>query len=137
MSYDPTNAATARALLEDAIALTTAPLLVTAQVDRAFALASSLASDGVTIQYLPGDLNKAAAWCWNVKAGMVTDKYDVNPGAGASLRRSQVATECLAMAKAYASGALTVTGTKSGIRPIGLVGSQVDPVTLINTVVPG
>lgn len=140
MAYDPKDATTARAMLEDAIALGTTPTLTTAQVDRAFALASSLDTDGVTILYQAKDLNKSAAWCWNMKAGLTSDQYNLGGGSGKTLTRDQWFQHCLTMAQAYGTGVMQVTGDsvkKAGIRALGLVGSQVDPVTFINTVVPG
>ncbi len=121
MAYDPTNAVTARALLEDAIALATTPTLTTAQVDRAFALASSLAADGVTIQYTASDLNRAAAWAWNLKAGLTSNQYDLGGGSGVTLDRSQWHAHCRSMAHAYGSGAMSVTGTSTARAGIGSI----------------
>lgn len=140
MAYDPTDATTARAMLEDAIALSTQPTLSTQQVDRAFALASSLDTDGTTIVYQAKDLNKAAAWGWNIKAGLTSNQYSLGAGTGVTLTRDQWFQHCLTMAQAYGSGIFTVTGDslrRAGIQTRGLVGSNVDPTTLINTVVPG
>lgn len=139
MAYDPSDAVTARAMLEDAIALATKPTLATAQVDRAFNLASSLDASG-NVVYLSKDLNKAAAWCWNIKAGLVSDQYSLGAGTGVTLTRDQWYQHCLQLAQGYGSGILTVTGDslrRAGIQTRGMVGSNVDPVTLINTVVPG
>ncbi|MDQ3654012.1 MAG: hypothetical protein M3457_02885 [Chloroflexota bacterium] len=121
MAYDPTNAVTARALLEDAIALATTPTLTTAQVDRAFALASSLAADGVTIQYTASDLNRAAAWAWNLKAGLTSNQYDLGGGSGVTLDRSQWHAHCRSMAYAYGSGSMSVTGASTARGGIGSI----------------
>jgi hypothetical protein len=123
VAFDPTNAATARLLLEDALALATKPTLTTAQVDRAFALASSLDTDGVTVLYTAANLNRSAAWGWNVKSGLVSDKYDLGAGSGVSLTRDQWFQHCMTMAAMYGSGAMSVTGTstrRSGIGSIAL-----------------
>ena len=126
MAYDPEDATTARALLEDALAWETAPALTEAQVDRAFALASSLDDDGVTVLYTSADLNKAAAWGWNVKAAAATAEYEeLRAASGATLKR-ELADQCKQMAIAYGTGTLSVTGestARGGIRSIGLATS--------------
>ncbi len=122
MAYDPSNAVTARALLDDALALGTSPTLSLAQVNRAFDLASSLNAVGEVI-YVSADLNRAAAWGWNLKAGMTTDQYDLGGQGGSSLTRSQLHDHCKEMARLYGSGVLSVTGastSRSGIGSIGL-----------------
>lgn len=135
-----TDPVLARALLEQAIALATPPALDAALVDDLFTLAASKAADGVTTVYTMADLNRSAAMGWNQKAALVTDQYDLGAGAGVTLKRAQVFDHCLAMAQSYGAGVMSVTGESSrraGIRTLGTVGSNVDPVTLINTVVPG
>lgn len=123
MAFDPTDAVTARDLLEDALALDAKPTLTAAQVDRAFDLASSLDADGAVV-YLPADLNRAAAWAWNIKSGLTSAQYDLGAGAGVTLDRSQWHAHCRSMAHAYGSGAMSVTGVaparSSGIGSIGL-----------------
>ncbi len=123
MAYSPSDAVTARALLEDALALGTNPTLSTSQVNRAFALASSLNTAGGVI-YVSADLNRAAAWGWNLKAGMTTDLYDLGSQGGSSLTRSQWHDHCVRMANLYGSGAMSVTGastSRSGIGSIQMV----------------
>lgn len=128
MSYDPTDALTARALFEDAIGLDATPALTTAQVDRYFALASSLDDDGVTIVYRAADLNRAAAAAWDLKANLTADKYDLGGGAGRTLDRSQWHEFCVGRAAAYRNGTASVTGERTvGRRASGsvqLVGSS-------------
>lgn len=125
MAYDPSDAATARALLEDALAWETAPVLTEEQVDRAFALASSLDDDSNTV-YLTANLNKAAAWGWNVKAAIATADFEtLKAASGATLSRD-LADHCKSMALAYGTGSLSVTGdstARGGIRSIGLMTS--------------
>lgn len=121
MSYDSSNAVTARALLEDALALTTKPTLTTAQVNRAFSLASSLDIDGVTVRYTATDLNRAAAWGWNVKAGLTSDQYDLKGGQGKELTRDQWFQHCMTMAARYGSGAMSVTGVSTARGGIGSI----------------
>lgn len=121
MAYDPTNAVTARAMLEDAIAPSVEPTLTVAQVDRAFALASSLDTDGVTVLYTAASLNKSAAWAWNTKAAKAAALVDLASGSGASLKESAVYLHCRDMAAAYGTGKMSVTGTSSG-RGIGSIG---------------
>ncbi len=121
MAYDPADAVTARALLEDALALTTKPTLAAAQVTRAFSLASSLNAAGEVI-YISADLNRAAAWGWNIKAGLTSDQYDLG-GGDRKLTRDQWFQHCMTMAAMYSSGAMSVTGTstrRSGIGSIAL-----------------
>ena len=121
MAFDPTNAATARLLLEDALALATKPTLSTAQVDRAFALASSLDLDGVTVLYTAANLNRSAAWGWNVKAGLTSAQYDIGGQGGSTLTRDQWFQHCMTMAAMYGSGAMSVTGTSSRRSGIGVI----------------
>ena len=121
MAYDSSNAVTARALLEDALALGTNPTLSPAQVNRAFDLASSLNISGEVI-YVSADLNRAAAWGWNLKAGMTTDQYDLGGQGGSSLTRSQWHDHCVRMANAYGSGTMSVTGASTGRSGIGAIG---------------
>ncbi len=121
MAYDQTDAVTARALLEDALALGTNPTLTTVQVNRAFALASSLNAVGEVI-YVSADLNRAAAWGWNLKAGMTTDQYDLGGQGGSSLTRSQWHDHCVRMANAYGAGVMSVTGASTGRFGIGSIG---------------
>jgi len=122
VAYDPSNAVTARALLEDALALATKPTLTTAQVDRAFALASSLDTNGVTVLYTAANLNRAAAWGWNVKAGLTAAQYDLGGQGGSSLTRSQWHDHCRNMAMLYGAGAMSVTGASTGRSGIGSIG---------------
>ncbi len=121
MAYDPTNALTARALLEDALALGTSPSLSPAQVNRAFDLASSLNDVGEVI-YVSAALNRAAAWGWNLKAGMTTNQYDLGGQGGSSLTRSQWHDHCVRMANAYGAGVMSVTGASTGRSGIGSIG---------------
>ncbi|MEJ7901902.1 MAG: hypothetical protein WKF63_08630 [Thermomicrobiales bacterium] len=121
MAYDQTDAVTARALLEDALALGANPTLTTVQVNRAFALASSLNAVGEVI-YVSADLNRAAAWGWNLKAGMTTDQYDLGGQGGSSLTRSQWHDHCVRMANAYGAGVMSVTGASTGRSGIGSFG---------------
>ncbi|MDQ3540651.1 MAG: hypothetical protein M3440_08190 [Chloroflexota bacterium] len=120
--YDPTNAVTARALLEDALALGTSPTLSPVQVNRAFDLASSLDTDGVTVLYTAANLNRSAAWGWNVKAGLTAAQYDIGGQGGSSLTRSQLHDHCKEMARLYGSGVLSVTGASTGRSGIGSIG---------------
>ena len=121
MAYDPTNAVTARLLLEDALALATKPTLTTAQVDRAFSLASSLDTDGVTVLYTAANLNRSAAWGWNVKAGRTSDQYDIGGQGGSSLTRDQWFQHCTTMAAMYGSGVMSVIGTSTRRSGIGVI----------------
>lgn len=109
MAFDPTDAVTARALLEDALALTSNPTLTIAQVDRAFGLASSLNAAGEVI-YISADLDRAAAWGWNIKAGLTSDQYDLGGGSGKTLKRSQWQAACERIASKYGYGVWSVTG---------------------------
>ncbi len=119
--FDPTDAVTARALLEDALAMSTKPTLSPAQVNRAFDLASSLNDVGEVI-YVSAALNRAAAWGWNLKAGMTTAQYDLGGQGGSSLTRSQWHDHCLRMANAYGAGVMSVTGASTGRSGIGSIG---------------
>ncbi len=121
MAYDHSDAVTARALLEDALALGTSPTLSPAQVNRAFDLASSLNDVGEVI-YVSAALNRAAAWGWNLKAGMTTNQYDLGGQGGSSLTRSQWHDHCLRMANAYGAGVMSVTGSSTGRSGIGSIG---------------
>ncbi len=121
MAYSPSDAVTARALLNDALALTTKPTLTTSQVDRAFDLAASLAVDGVTVLYTASSLNRAASWAWNIKAGLTSAQYDIGGQGGSSLTRSQWHDHCREMARLYGSGEMSVTGTHTGRSGIGSI----------------
>lgn len=122
MAYDPEDATAARQMLEDAIAPDQEPTLTEEQVDRAFALASSLDADGVTVLYTASDLNKAAAWAWNTKAAKAAALYDLGGGNGKYLKESSVYVHCRDMAAAYGSGAMSVTGSSVGRSGIGSIG---------------
>lgn len=115
MAYNPVDATTAKALLEDAIASDTEPLLTPSQVTRALGLASSLDGDG-NVVYLPAALNRAAAWAWGVKAGMAAALVDVGGGNGVYLKEGSTQDYCLRMQAAYRSGAMSVVsdGIRSG-----------------------
>lgn len=131
MAYDPTDATTARHLLEDAIALAKKPALSSAQVDRAFALASSLDDDANTV-YLPGDLNRAAAWAWGVKAGLAADEFDIGGGSGKYLKRGDTKVACLAMKAQFLDGSMAVVPESMrsggrGVWSIPVVGSGTEP----------
>lgn len=125
MAYDPSDAVTARALFEDAIAVTAKPILSVAQVNRGFALASSLTTLGAVV-YLARDLDKAAAWAWGIKAGLASAEYEkLGGGAGVVLER-KLAAECERKSLAYRDGHLTVAGNatrRSGIGSVALVSS--------------
>lgn len=126
MAYDPEDAVTARALLEDALSWEAEPVLTEAQVDRAFALASSLDDDDVTVLYTAANLNKAAAWGWNIKLGKAVELFKLRSASGATLEEDQVYTHCRDMALAYGTGAISVTGTSTrggGLRSIGQITS--------------
>lgn len=120
--YDPTDPVTARALLEDALALTSKPTLSPEQVDRAFALASTLGVDGETITYPEEALDRAAAWGWGIKAGLTADRYDLGGGPGRTLTRSQWHAHCKAMQRDYASGVLRVAGAPGRSAGSGTIG---------------
>ena len=123
MAYDPTDAVTARALLDAALALTSTPTLETATVDLLFGMASSEDADANTV-YLAADLNRSVSLGWNLKAGLTADQYDLRAASGASLTRDQWWAHCMAMANAYGTGAMSVTGTstgRGGIRSIGQI----------------
>lgn len=130
MAFDPHDAVTARALLEDALALTSRPTLSPEQVDRAFALAETLDQDGETVIYPEDALNRAAAWGWGIKAGLTAEMYDMGGGPGRSIDRSQWHAHCKSMQRDYAYGVLNVVphlvDRRSGIGSIGLVGPLAD-----------
>ncbi len=121
--YDPTDAVTARALLEDALSWETNPALDYDQMDRALALAESLDTDGITVLYTAASLNRAAAWGWNIKAGLTSAQYDLGGQGGSNLTRSQWHDHCVGMARMYATGEMSVAGTstaRGGLRSIGV-----------------
>jgi hypothetical protein len=126
MAFDPHDAVTARALLEDALALTSRPTLSPEQVDRAFGLAETLDEDGESIVYPADALDRAAAWGWGIKAGLTADMYDLGGGPGRTLDRSQWHAHCKSMQRDYASGVLSVVprliSRRSGLGSIELLG---------------
>jgi hypothetical protein len=115
--YDPTDAVQARALLEQALAMTTQPTLSSDQVDLLMALAVS-----TTDTYTAAALNNAAARGWMWKAGLTSANYDIGGQGGAKLSESQWFDHCQQMAAAYGSGALSVTGEFRSGRGIGTIG---------------
>ena len=124
MAYDPTDAVTARALLDAHLALTSTPTLDSATVDLLFAQASS-DDDGATV-YTAADINAAISAGWNLKAGLTADQYDLRAASGAQLTRDQWWAHCMAMARAYGTGAMSILGTstaRGGIRSVGLITS--------------
>ena len=110
MAYDPTDATTARYLLEQALAMTTRPTLDAAQVDALMMFAAS--TDAVTLGtvYTAASLDAAAAKGWEWKQGLVSDQYDLGGGAGKTLDRSQWFDHCMRMAAGYADGTFSVLG---------------------------
>lgn len=121
MAYDPTDAVQAKALLEQALAMTTRPTLEAAQVT----LLMELAVDA-DATYTAASLNSAAARGWMWKAGLTSDQYDIGGQGGSKLTRSQWFDHCREMAAAYGSGALSVTGefrSGAGIGTIGMITS--------------
>lgn len=107
MAYDASDAVTARALLEDALALTSKPTLAPEQIDRLFVLAETLDADGGSTWPISA-LNGAAARGWMLKAGLTADAYDLSGGNGKSLTESQWHDHCVAMADAYRTGKMSV-----------------------------
>ena len=119
MAYDPTDAVTARGLLEDALALTSSPALTTVQVDRLFALAAEIGDSGTT--YPVDALQRAVVQGWQIKAGLTADRYDLGGGTGKTLDESQWFDHCLRMASAYATGVMHVTGATRARGGIGSI----------------
>ena len=127
MAYDPTDAVTARYLLEQALAMTTQPTLSEAQVDALMTWAESTDADTLGTVYTATSLDAAAAKGWEWKQGLVSDQYDLGGGPGRTLTRSQWFAHCEAMATAYATGRKSVAGSPrrgSGIGVIGLVSAD-------------
>ena len=105
MAYDPTDTATARALLERAVQWEDAPALTSAEVDDLLALAET---DGA---YPAAALNQAAATGWGWKAGKVAGDFALSLEGGVKFSREQVYAHCLGMVDAYLSGRASVVGT--------------------------
>jgi hypothetical protein len=105
MAYDPTDAVTARALLERAVQWEDAPALTSAEVDSLMDLAET---DG---EYAASDLNGAAATGWGWKAGKVAGDFALSLEGGVKFNRDQVYAHCLGMVDAYLSGRASVIGT--------------------------
>ena len=121
MAYDPTDATTARYLLEQALAMTTRPTLDAAQVDALMMFAAS--TDAVTLGtvYTAASLDAAAAKGWEWKTGLVSDQYDLGGGNGRTLTRSQWFDHCERMANAYATGRKSVADSPRRAGGIGTI----------------
>lgn len=132
MAIDPlTSAATARTLLERAVAWDSVPTLTTAEVDDLLVLAGSLDADDATV-YAGRDLNRAASIGWQWKAGKVVNNFTTALPDGMKFNREQTYDHCMQQSAAYAVGTLSVIGTslpgrRSGIGSIHLVSTMVDP----------
>src|SRR5688500_14848803 len=98
MAYDPTDPVQARALLEQALAMDTAPTLSVTQVNLLMALAVD-----ATDTYTAAALNAAAARGWMWKAGLTSAQYDISGQGGAKLTRSQWYDHCVEMSQRYAA----------------------------------
>lgn len=106
---DYTDAAQVEALITSAIAHeTSTPSLEDEQIE---ALVTIAMPDGVGTS---ATLQRAASAGWGWKAGITANQYDLKAASGASLTRSQWFEQCLKMAGAYASGALSVDGDTLG-----------------------
>ncbi len=104
-----TDAALVENLLKDAIGYGSTPELEDEQIERMVSLAMP---DGIAT----GDtLQRAAVMAWGWKAGLTANQYDLKAASGASLTRSQWFEQCLAMARLYQSGVLSVDGSTLGI----------------------
>ena len=117
MAYDPTDAVTARALLERAVQWEDAPALTSAEVDSLMDLAESGG------EYAAADLNGAAATGWGWKAGKVAGDFALSLEGGVKFNRDQVYAHCLGMVDAYLSGRASVVGTprqRGGIVSFGV-----------------
>ena len=119
--------ATARLLLEKAIAYTVEPALTSADVDALMDQATSQDDDGAD-QWTVADLNRMASLGWNWKAGQASAEIKVGAGPGKTFESQQVYDHCREMEAAYANGSLSVVGSanastgtrRSGIGSIGL-----------------
>lgn len=105
MAYDPTDAVTARTLLERAVQWEEAPTLTSAEVDDLLALAET---DGA---YAATDLNGAAATGWQWKANKVAGDFTLSLEGGVKFDRAQVLAHCERMRDAYLAGRASVIGT--------------------------
>lgn len=128
MATDPvTVEATARTLLERAVAWDSAPELTSDEIDDLLILAESVDDDDATV-YAGNDLNRAASVGWQWKAGKVAGYFTTALPEGMKFNREQVYEHCLTQSAGYAIGSLSVLGTslsgnRAGIRSIGLMTS--------------
>ena len=119
--------ATARLLLEKAIAYTVEPALTSADVDALMAQATSQ-DDASADQWTVADLNRMASLGWNWKAGQASALFKTGVGPGKTFELQQQYEHCVQMAAAYGNGTLSVVGSanassgtrRSGIGSIGL-----------------
>lgn len=130
MATDPvTVAATARTLLERAVAWESVPTLTEDEVTDLLVLAAS-EDDGTTV-YTGRDLNRAASVGWQWKAGKVAGDFTTALPEGMKFNREQVYEHCMTQSAGYAVGTLSVLGTslvgrRAGIGVVGLVSTMVD-----------
>lgn len=117
---DPTmDEATARGLLERAIAHTSKPALTTEDVD--LLMARAIDEEGA---YSVARLNAAAALGWSWKEALTVERFDLS-GSGSSLDLSQWHQHCKQMAADYQFGRRSVDGVsrrRSGIGSVEVVG---------------
>jgi hypothetical protein len=131
MATDPvTVEATARTLLERAVAWDSVPELTTDEVDDLLDLASS-ENDAEETVYTGADLNRSASVGWQWKAGKVAGYFTTGLPEGMKFSREQVYEHCMTQAAGYAVGSLSVLGTsligrRAGIGVVGLVSTMVD-----------
>lgn len=122
--------ATARTLLERAIAHASKPALSEADVDTLMAVAASEDALGATI-YTSAGLNRAAATGWSWKAGLTADQIEIKGSNGKALSLEQWHDHCVGREAAFASGAMTVDGAGSRrrgrVRSLPIIGSVVEP----------
>lgn len=117
-----TNAATARTLLENAVAANEEPILATTDIDLLLELAASTdaATQGTVYESAALDRSAATGWVW--KAGRTIGEVDLGGGAGVSLKSSQLHDHCMSMAQHYASGRYSVVGVVSRSGAMGSIG---------------
>lgn len=108
MAYDPTDAVTARRLLERAVEMNTVPVLTAAEIDDLMEIAAD-DDDGTTV-YTAQHLNDAAATGWQLKMNKVSSDFTVTLEDGVKFNREQVLDRCERIRDAYLSGRASVIG---------------------------
>lgn len=133
MSIAPiTDQATARTLIERAIAWNSDPALTTVDVDTLLSMAESTNATTSATEWTVADLNRVASLGWSWKAGIASASFSAGVGPGKTFELQQQYDHAMQMSELYAAGHRSVVGsvnvddgtgrpTTGGIATVGFI----------------